>query len=183
MLRKACLAALVAALAVPGYAAVIQTDAYDLRLDVASGLDTESYEFPPLSAGLGYFPADNFEVGGLVGIRKADWDSYWVTGSVWELGVFAEKHLDVEFNFHPLMGVRLSLLDGEEDSDTAYQAYVYAGGKVFVTENMALVFNAGVGFATEDIYDVETTRERDLSVSQDGDSVGALFDVGFRYFF
>jgi hypothetical protein len=183
MLRKACLAALLAALALPGYGAKIQADAYDLRLDIATGLDTDAYEFPPVSASLGYFPMNNVEFGGLIGLRKAEWDSYWVTGSVWELGLFAEKHFDVDLKFHPLLGLRLSLLDGEEDSDTAYQAYAYAGGKYFLNEFTAIVVNGGVTFASEDIYDVDTVSQLDGSVRQDGDSVGLLVDVGIRYYF
>jgi hypothetical protein len=183
MLRKACLAALLAALALPGYGATIRADAYDLRLDIQTGLDVDAYQFPPVAGSIGYFPVDNFEVGGLIGLRKADWDSFWVTGSVWELGVFAEKHFDVKINFHPLAGVRLSVLDGEENSDTAYQAFVYGGGKIFLNEFTALVINGGVTFADEDIYDVDTTRVTDTSVAQDGDSVGLLLDVGLRYYF
>lgn len=183
MLRKACLAALLAALAVPGYSAVIQADAYDLRLDVGSGLDTDAYEFPPISASIGYFPVNNLEIGPLIGLHNADWNSYWVTGNIWELGLFAEKHMDVDFNFHPLLGVRLSLLDGEKDRDTVYQATVYAGGKMFLNENIALVVNGGVAFATEDIFNVDTTLQQDLTTTQTGDSVGVILDVGIRYFF
>jgi hypothetical protein len=183
MLRKACLIAVVAALAVPGFGATINADAYDLRLDVASGLDTDAYQFPPVSASLGYFPANNVEVGALLGMRKADWDSYWITGSVWELGLFAEYHYDVDFNFHPLVGLRVSMLDGEKDSDTVYQGLLYAGGKVFLTESVALVINGGVAFASEDMYNVDTTGLPDLTTTQSGDSVGVIFDVGLRYFF
>lgn len=184
MLRKSCLIAVAAvALALPGYGAIIQTDAYDLRFDAETDFDANAYEFPPCSASIGYFPMDNFEIGGLIGLRKADWDSFWVTGSVWELGLFAEKHYDVDFNFHPLLGLRLSLLDGEDNSDTAYQAYVYAGGKIFMTENAAIVINAGVTAATEDLYNVDTTLNQDLTTTQSGDSVGMLVDVGLRYYF
>jgi hypothetical protein len=183
MLRKACLAALLAALAATGYGATINPDVYDLRLDVQSSLESDAYEFPPLSGSIGYFPIENFEVGGLIGLRNSQWDSYWVTGNVLELGVFAENHLEVDFKVHPLFGLRLSLLDGEENSDTAYQAYLYAGGKVFLTPKTALVLNGGVAFATEDIYNVKTTRQPDLSTTQTGDSVGAIVDLGLRYFF
>ncbi len=183
MLRKACLIAVVSALALPGFGAVIQADAYDLRLDIQSGTDTDAYDFPPVTASLGYFAADNIEVGGLLGLRKAAWDSYWVTGSVWELGVFAEYHYDVDFSIHPLLGVRLSMLDGEKNSDTAYQAIVYVGGKLFLNESVALAANLGVAFATEDIYNVDTTGLPDMTTSQSGDSVGVILDVGLRYFF
>lgn len=183
MFRKACLIAVVTALAVPGFGATINADAYDLRLDIASGTDTKAYDFPPVSASLGYFVADNVEMGALLGMRKSAWDSYWITGTVWELGVFAERHFDVTFNFHPLLGARLSMLDGEKDSDSVYQALVYAGGKVFLSQNVALVINAGVAFATEDIFNVETTGLPDLTTTQSGDSVGMIVDAGLRYFF
>jgi hypothetical protein len=183
MLRKACLIAVVTALAIPGFGAVIQANAYDLRLDVESGPDTDAYDFPPVSASLGIFAADNVEVGGLLGMRRAAWDSYWVTGSVWELGLFAERHFDVDFNFHPLLGVRLSMLDGEKESDTVYQALVYAGAKVFISESVALAVNAGVAFASEDMYDVETISLPNDLTDQSGDSVSAIVDVGLRYFF
>jgi hypothetical protein len=186
MLRKSCLIALAtAALALPGYGATISADAYNLRFDMETDFDSDAYEFPPCNASIGYFPVDNFEVGGLIGLRKADWNSYWVTGSVWELGLFAEKHFDLkqDFNFHPLLGLRASLLDGEEDSDTAYQAFLYAGGKIFMTQNAAIVINAGVTAATEDIYNVDTTLNQDLTTTQSGDAVGLLVDVGLRYYF
>ena len=183
MLRKASLIAVDAALAIPGYGAVIRSEAYDLRLDMQSGVDADAYAFPPASVSLGYFPADNFEVGGLMGLRNANWDSFWVTGNVWELGIFAEYHFDVNFNFHPLVGVRGSLLDGEKDSDTVYQAFIYGGGKVFLSENVAIVIDAGVAFAGDKIYNVDTKLNQDLTKSQSGDSVGFLADVGIRYFF
>ena len=184
MSRKACLVALVATLAIPSFGANIRSDVYDLRLDMQTGTDPEAYSYPPISASLGYFPAENVELGGLIGLRNADWDSFWVTGNIWELGLFSEYHFDVDFNFHPLLGARLSMLDGEKDSDTVYQLFLYGGGKVFLNENVALVLNAGVAFATEDMYNVDTTLNSDkVTTTQSGDSMDLLLDLGVRYFF
>ncbi len=183
MLRKVCLIALATALAIPAFGAVIRADAYDLRLDLQTETDPDAYAFPPISASLGYFAADNVEVGGLIGIRNADWDCFWKNGNVWELALFGEYHFDVDFNFHPLVGARLSMLDGEEESDTAYQLFLYGGGKIFLNENVALVLNAGMAFANEDIFDVKRTNvAKDKSTTR-GDATALLLDIGLRYFF
>ncbi len=183
MSRQACLFILAATLALPGYGATIRADAYDLRFDLQTGVDPDAYSYPPVSAGLGYFIADNVEIGGLLGIRSADWDSFWITGNVWELGLFGEIHFDVDLNFHPLAGIRLSMLDGEKDSDTAYQLFLYGGGKLFLSENVALAIQAGVAVSDEEIYDVDTHLRPNGTTTQKGDSIGLLLDLGIRYFF
>ena len=183
MLRKVCLIALAAALAVPAFGAVIRSDAYALRLDLETGTDPDAYAYPPVSVSLGYFPADNIEVGGVLGIRNADWNSYWITGNVWELGLFGELHFDVDYRFHPLVGARLSMLDGEKDSDTVYQLFIYGGGKYFLSENMALALSAGLAFATESIYNADTETKANKKTSQSGDAIGLLLNLGLRYYF
>jgi len=183
MLRKVCLLALAATLATPAFGAVIRADAYALRLDLQTGVDPDAYAYPPVSASLGYFLADNIEVGGLVGIRNADWNSYWITGNVWELGLFGELHFDVDYSLHPLIGARLSMLDGEKDDDTVYQLFLYGGVKYFLSEYMALAFQAGLAFATESIYNVDTELKPNKTTRQSGDSIGLLMNLGIRYYF
>jgi len=171
-------------LAATSPAAVIRPGVFDARADLGMEVPVGDYDVPPVSLGLGYFPAPNLEAGVLLGYRKMGWDSYWRNSGVWELGLFGEYHLDVNFPLHPHAGVRISLLDGDESSDTVGQLLIYSGVKYFLSEYVALAANIGVALATDSIFDVTTKTISETEVrSEGGDSVGLFLSVGIRYYY
>ncbi len=164
-------------------AAVIRAGACNVRADLGLETPIGDYDVPPVTFGLGYFPRDNVEAGLLLGYRKLGWDSYWRNSGVWELGLFSEYHLDVNFPFHPLAGARLSVLDGDESSDTVGQLMLYGGAKYFLSEYVALAFHAGLALATEKIFDVTTHMRPDGIPYGEGDSFGFFFSLGLRFYY
>ncbi len=124
-------------------------------------------------AGYGYFIADNLEIGLIASFRKTEWDSEWGINSIWGFGVFSEYNFETGGPLLPYVGARLTILDGNDNSDTAINATAMAGLKLMLTQSAALAIGAFYDIASEDIYVIDRKP----------DNQNITAKAGFRVFF
>lgn len=185
MLRKTVCFGVCALLAAATFGAPLTAGLHEGRIEIPADADANVYDFPPVSGSIGYFPVDNLEIGAIMGFRKSNKESYWVNGSVWELGVFGEYHMDVDFFLQPYVGARAVQLDGEEDDDNVNEMAAYVGVKAFLTEQVAVSVAVAQQWADEELYDISITgrnAETD-TLTQKGDKTATVIRVGLRCYF
>ena len=181
-MKKLVLGALLLGLGTTVFGATLQKGLNEAKLEASTDFRQDAYDFVPLQGTFGYFIADNLEVGGLLGFRKAAWKSYWVTGSVWTLGAFGEYHFDVDFPVHPYVGASIAMLDGEKGNDTVAQATASGGVKLFLSESFAVSAAATLNWSDKEIYNVDVDYVNGKA-DRSGDQVGVTFELGLRYYF
>ncbi len=140
---------MIASLSASGAAIALGTS--ELRLN--GGIDFKSPAGTDIAiqVGYGYFIADYLAVGGLAGF----YDNDLISG--FEIGGFTEYNIETETNFIPYGGLQLRYvyseinLGGARDT-SALALGIYAGGKLFITDNLALNARLLFDFATDDVY-------------------------------
>lgn len=111
------------------------------------------YDF---GAGFGFFILDGVEVGLSGSIYNYD------ELSVYGIGAFAELNLDLGAPVVPYLGARGTyvMVDmGALGDDTALEGAGYAGGKLFIVDNVALYAQFEFLMASEEIYAGEGEME------------------------
>lgn len=108
------------------------------ELNVAGNLnfDTDNYN---LTAGYGYFVADNWEIGGDVTASLSD------ETDTWDVSLFTEYNFTNSSDFVPYIGISAGVLSAEngdtnflQQDDSGFVFATQLGVKYFVTKNVAL---------------------------------------------
>ncbi|MCE9615743.1 MAG: outer membrane beta-barrel protein [Lentisphaerae bacterium] len=163
--------AMVVACSLSAVAANLDQGTKELRLDGDIDFDTAAGDSIQLDMGLGYFVADNLEVGGVAGLADDD------RLTLWRLGAFGELNLPVEdLPVVPFVGAGLAWAYADPDRGDSEDALVLGlagGAKYFVTEDLAIALQLNYQFASEDIFD-----EEDGLSDTNWD-----FTLGLRYYF
>lgn len=167
MLRKSGLILLIALLGATAHAAALKADTQEFR---AGGVfEPTSVAGSHFSTDLtyGYFVADEFEVGGHIKFSHDD------ASSLFGAGPFIEYNFDLGSEFVPFVGVALDFASGDahDQSRSAFALTGFAGGKFFLTENIAIGARIEMSVATDKIY--ANTK------SSDSTDVGVIFGMSY----
>lgn len=188
-MKKLAIAAMVVMSAVASYAAdLLPQGMHEFRVDGCYDfVSADNLQIHPITGQMGYFPWDNVEMGMYVSYRKADWNSYFGPGSVWGLGGFAQYNITWGTPVVPFIGVRVGLLDGEQNSDTVFNIGGGPGVRLFLTETVSLYLAGEIDWASEDIYDFDRVGSKtdgdDMDVLGDGSAAEFTAKAGFGIIF
>jgi opacity protein-like surface antigen len=169
----AATATLLTAAAPLASAASLALGTREARLNGAIDFDSPAGTALALEAGYGYFVADYIQVGGIFGFANDDFVSSF------SLGGFAEFNIETDSEVIPFVGSQVRLVNAEvnvgpsSSSETALTLGLYAGTKIFLTDELAIAVRMLIETATEDIY----VEEDDVS------NLDLVLDIGLRYFF
>lgn len=136
------------------------------ELEFASAAGTEV----SLDGSYGYFLADGFQVGGLLGFSDNDLLTTWV------LGGQAEYNIDTQSKFVPFVGVRggwIYLDPDQGSSDDGYLLGASAGMKYFFVPNIAISLSYLFEWSSEDVF-LDDNEAEDTNHS---------IQLGMRFYF
>ena len=153
------------------HAAALALGTKELRLNGGVDFDGPGGTDMALKLGYGYFMADYMEVGGLLGFTDNDYISTLSAGG------FLEYNFETESAFIPYVGSQIELMQADiegGDSEIALTLGLYAGGKYFVNNNLAINGRFIFLAATEDAY---------LDDKLKGSSTDTQFELGLNFYF
>ena len=164
---RICLVFVLIAFALAPVSSAVTIKAGMQELILQGSLDFENYKNQlELDAfgGLGYYIADNLELGGFLAYRDVRFDS------LWGIGVLGEYGIDLDPIFVPFFGARIGYYDGDEFDDEYFLLTLSAGIKYFLAQNVAAAASFEYSAAT-----------RDNAYQVDGDFPGQKVEEGARY--
>lgn len=134
-------------MAASAFATPIVQDSLELRLGGNLDFDNPNGKFDFLfDTGLGYFPMDNIEVGGL-----ATW-GYNGSKFGYGIGGFTEYNFDFDVFIMPYIGMKLQYFFGDFYVKNFLNVEFTGGLKFFVSETVAIYSELYYDLASEDAY-------------------------------
>lgn len=179
-MKKFLLFASVLCMAAASFGAALPHGNHEFRVDVSTDFENDDgYDTVPVWGGIGFFFADNLELGLYVNFRKTDWGSYFGSGSAWGYGGFAEYSFPMDSAVRPFLCARIGILDGEQEDDTVTNIGGGAGVRFFLTERVSVSATLELDWVSDDAFDFDRLNEED----GDGGNTDITGRIGVRYFF
>jgi len=179
-MKKIVLGAVIVSLACAARAAFVPKESHEFIFDLATDIHgNEGYSTVPALGGVGYFFLDNIEGGLYLSMRKTKWESYWGVDTAWGFGVFGEADFFTDSLVIPFLSARAGLLDGNEESDTAFNLAAGGGARFYLTERFCLTLQAEVEWASKEVFNFDRISDTEGS----GDKLTAGLRGGIRYIF
>jgi hypothetical protein len=178
-MKRLGMVAFVALVACSAFGQGMPAGTHEFRVDVGSDIQANDNTEPYVFGGVGFFFADDLDLGLYISWRKTRWESYWGPDSAWGLGVFGEYDFPIDSPLVPFICARAGMLDGGEENDNALNIAGGGGLRLFVTEILSITLTAEIDWASEDVFNFE----RDPDGKGSGDNVDGTVRLGARLFF
>ncbi len=154
--------------AATGFGAMVEKDMMGLRLQGSMDFDNPEGDVETdVSIGLGYFIADDIELGGLIGFENSGSDVGF------GLGAYSEMLFDLNYLAAPFVGAATQLRFGDFYAHDHVLFEINGGIKVFLTEYVAVSGMLFFDLATADVY----------ADNDDYDNYDAGLRVGLNVYF
>ncbi|NCC52708.1 MAG: hypothetical protein EOM20_16020 [Spartobacteria bacterium] len=170
-MRKMMIIAAILAIGVTGYGQMLTMGTQEARIDGMIDFESAWGTDIGLSIGYGYFVADNLEFGGGLLLENND------EVTAWGIEGFGEYNFDLGIEFVPFAGATIAwgTYDFDKgDNNSAFILGAVGGGKYFIVDNVAVVAQLSLEWASEKIFTKKDYKYTDTN---------AAIEFGIRCFF
>lgn len=171
--------AMLVAVLVLGWAGSAARAEMEARVQLMLDPDNSKESSAGALVGLGTRPLDRLGLGIYGSLTPTDRDLPAASDWLYGLGLYGELDLTEGYDLMPYIGLRAGLLQPEgAHYGTAKELVGLVGLRYRMTDEWAICGSFNVHWASEKIYDYDTTR-----TGWDADRVDYTVDIGVRYLF
>ena len=154
---------------------------WEARLEMQVNFDANENPPAALLAGLGYYPADNLQLGLYTLLRNSDRDLPTRMRRLYGLGGYAEYHFQTDSRVTPYAGLRAGMLKptGPTFSTEPHLAG-QIGLRIPLSPQLALSLSGTAQWTGNDFFNYSRSRDRTTYKASDAD---LTLDVGLRLSF
>lgn len=148
-MKKLLIIAAILAVAGSSYGQLLTAGTQEVKVNGMVDFETAWGTDVDLNIGYGYFVADNLEFGGGLTLQNND---EW---TAWGLSGFGEYNFDLGMEFVPFIGASLGWGTYDFDKGDSNNAFILAGvagGKYFIVDNVAIVGQFVLEWASEKVF-------------------------------